>query len=54
MIFCAGARDQWHPMLGVAQVPAGVGKLVVLLSAGGQASPQDAAWFDDVELYRLD
>ena len=37
----------------MVEVPEGAGQLVILLGVGGQTSPQDVAWFDDVELYRL-
>jgi hypothetical protein len=41
-------------MFGVVEAPDGVGNLLVLLCVRGQASPDDAAWFDDVRLYALD
>jgi hypothetical protein len=41
-------------MFGVVQVPEGAGNLVILLSARGQASADDVAWFDDVRLYGVD
>lgn len=43
----------WHSLFGVATVPMGAGKLLFLLSIGNQHGPQDAAWFDDVELHLL-
>ncbi|HUU09309.1 MAG TPA: hypothetical protein VM431_02070 [Phycisphaerae bacterium] len=51
---CTGPRDAWAEMFGVAEVPEGAGKLVVLLLARGQKSADDLAWFDDVRVYRLD
>ncbi len=53
MIFASGPRDAWAEMLGAVEAPDGVGKLVILLGASGQTSPGDAAWYDDVELWRL-
>ncbi len=53
MVFCEGSADPWGELFGVAQVPEGVGRLVLLLGAHGQQSPDDVAWYDDVELYRL-
>jgi hypothetical protein len=53
MIHADAPPGEWAELLGVVEVPEGVGRLVVLLGAGGQPSPQDAAWYDDVELYRL-
>jgi hypothetical protein len=53
LILCEGPRDQWSEMLGVAEVPEGAGKLVILLGASGRHSPEDTVWYDDVELYRL-
>jgi hypothetical protein len=29
------------------------GRLLILLGVGGQSTPEDAVWFDDVELYRV-
>ena len=46
--------DPWEAALGVAEVPEGVGKLVVLLGVADQPSAEDAALFDDVDLYRLE
>ncbi len=50
----AAAGNAWAGLFGVAEVPEGAGKLVILLLARGQASDQDVAWFDDVRLYALD
>ena len=48
------ARGDWREIFGVVDVPSGVGKLVVLLSVTGQGSPQDMAWFDDVQVCRIE
>jgi hypothetical protein len=47
------ASSEWSKLSGVVEVPEGVGRLVILLGVSGQASPQDVAWYDNVELYRL-
>ncbi len=54
MIYSGGPRGQWQELFGVAEVPEGVGRLVLLLGVGGQISAEDVAWYDDVGLYRLD
>ncbi|MFW6162926.1 MAG: hypothetical protein ACODAJ_09165 [Planctomycetota bacterium] len=54
MVYADGPRDQWAELFGVATVPEGAGKLVLLLGAGGQPTAADAAWFDDVVLFRLE
>jgi len=46
-------RGQWTRMVGVAEVPEGARRMLVLLLARGQASAADAAWFDDVCVVRL-
>jgi hypothetical protein len=53
LFFCDGPPENWGEMFGVVEVPEDVGKLVILLCVSGQASADDIAWFDDVELYRL-
>jgi hypothetical protein len=45
--------DRWHPLFGVVEVPQHAGRLLILLSVEGQNAAQDAAWFDDVELFKL-
>ncbi|MDD4870454.1 MAG: hypothetical protein PHR77_07825 [Kiritimatiellae bacterium] len=45
---------KWSEMTGVAEVPANVGKLVILLGVSDQRSTDDVAWFDDVLLYRIE
>ncbi len=47
-------RDEWGEMLGVAEVPEGAGRLLVLLSVADQPTPDDVAWFDDVRVLRLE
>jgi hypothetical protein len=47
------SRDAWQQLFGVVEVPEGAGRLLILLGVGGQAAADDAAWFDDVELYQL-
>ncbi len=49
-----GGQDGWGEMLGVAEVPEGVGRLVLLLSVADQPTPDDAAWFDNVRVHRLE
>ncbi len=46
--------DDWAEIAGVATVPEGAGRLVVLLGARGQRSDEDAVWYDDVMLLKLD
>ena len=48
------ADGGWREIFGVADVPPGVGKLVVLLSIAGQTEPKDSAWFDDVQVCRIE
>ncbi|HUS91971.1 MAG TPA: hypothetical protein VM695_08975 [Phycisphaerae bacterium] len=54
LFHAAGPREKWGEIFGVAEVPEGVGKLVVLLGVSDQPTDEDIAWFDDVGLYRLD
>jgi hypothetical protein len=53
VFYAAGPRDAWSELFGVVEVPAEAGKLLILLEVAGQQSADDAAWFDDVELYPL-
>ena len=53
-ILCTAPRGEWGEMLGVVEVPEGAGKLVILLGVTGQTSPEDAVWYDDVCVYRLE
>jgi hypothetical protein len=54
LIYGKGKAGEWVSLSGVAEVPEGVGKLIILLGVGGQMTDQDVTWFDDVHLYRLD
>jgi len=54
LIYCEGPREEWRGMFGVVEVPEGAGRLIILLGAAGQTSPDDVAWYDDVELYKLE
>jgi len=54
LITCEGPREAWQEMLGVAEVPQTAGRLLILLCAGDQPTPADAAWFDDAALYRIE
>jgi hypothetical protein len=55
MITPAKSQDgKWSELTGVAEVPANVGKLVILLGISDQSSADDIAWFDDVQLYRIE
>ncbi len=54
MVYCRGPRDAWSELFGVVQVPEDAGRLLILLGVGNQASPEDVAWFDDVELYLIE
>lgn len=47
-------RDKWGRLLAVAEVPPGAGRLVVLLLARGQRSPDDIAWFDGAGVWKLE
>lgn len=47
------ADSPWTELLAAVEVPEGVGKLLVLLSAQDQKGPEDAAWFDDAMVLRL-
>ena len=48
-------NEKWRKCERILTVPdADIGYLVILLNAGGQTMPQDQAWFDDIEIYRLD
>ena len=46
--------EEWGELFGVAEVPEGVGQLLILLCVAGQTATSDVAWFDDVHCYRLD
>lgn len=53
MIYADGPGDRWVELYGVAEVPETARRLVILLGTGGQRSPADAAWFDDLGLHKL-
>lgn len=53
LVYSAGAKDEWQDLLAVAEVPDGVGKLVILLGMGGQAAAEDTVWLDDVTCLKL-
>ena len=46
--------DKWSELFGVFEVPEGAEKLIVLLLTGDQPTGKDIAWFDDIELYKLE
>ncbi len=54
VIHCDMPRGDWGEMLGVVEVPEGVGRLVVLLAVAEQPTADDIAWFDDVRVHRLE
>jgi hypothetical protein len=45
---------EWGEMFSVVDVPQGAGRLVILLCIVGRTGQQDAAWFDDVCLYKIE
>ena len=45
--------DQWQEAWGVATVPSGAGRIVILLNVTGQTSDEDVCWFDNLALYRV-
>ena len=53
MIFGVKETSDWSELFGVAEVPDGVGRLVLLLGIKGQKSSKDVIWYDDVELYQI-
>ncbi len=46
------AEGEWSLITGTITIPPGAGKLILLMITERQ-SPEDAVWFDDVELYKL-
>jgi hypothetical protein len=54
LLYAAGPREAWREFFGVVEVPDGVGRLLFLLCISGQTSPADLAWFDDVQLVKLE
>ncbi len=53
LFFPAETDGAWREIFGTAAVPAGAGKIVILLNGDGQETAKDAAWYDDVGLYRI-
>ena len=53
LLYADGPRDEWREMFGMAEVPEGAGLLVILLGIRGQTTPEDVAWFDDVQISQL-
>ncbi|HEY3323395.1 MAG TPA: hypothetical protein VGP72_23265 [Planctomycetota bacterium] len=45
---------EWEHASGVVTVPAGAEQIVILLRVAGQSKEEDACWFDDVGLYKLE
>lgn len=45
-------ENAWKKAQGKITVPEGSGKMLVMLYVKHQQSPQDIAWFDDVEVYK--
>jgi len=54
MIDATGPLDEWVQMAGVVTVPEGAGFIVPLLNASGQRSEEDAIWYDDVVIFRIE
>ena len=53
LFYCEASPDKRLELLGVVEVPEGVGRLLILLGVGGQNTAGDVIWFDDVELYKM-
>ncbi len=49
----APASSAWAEMFGAVQVPAGAGRMVILLGAAEQPTASDVIWYDNVEVYKL-
>ena len=52
-----GKKDQWQKASGIVKTPDSkkLGKMVILLRVvGGQYTPKDTCWFDNLKVYRLD
>ncbi len=49
-----GEDGEWHRLIGVARVPEGAGRLIVLLNSDGQQSEDDVLWWDDVVAKKID
>ncbi len=50
----SAADGDWQQLAGIVSVPEGAGRLIVLLWADGQCSEEDAIWWDDVAVFRVD
>jgi len=46
-------QDSWKKIEGIATVPEGASKLVVLLYAMRQDSAEDNIWYDDLQIYKI-
>lgn len=53
LVFSDQPSQEWNELFSVAEVPPGVGRLVLLLGIRGQRSADDVLWYDDVEVYQL-
>jgi len=47
-------QGDWMPVEGVVAVPPGMNQMSIQLMASGQETTQDAVWFDDVGVYKID
>ncbi len=47
------ASPAWAELFGAVQVPADVGRMVVLLGAAEQPAASDVIWYDNVEVFKL-
>ena len=54
MLLDAFADGDWQQLAGIGSGPEGAGRLIVLLWADGQCSEEDAIWWDDVAVFRVD
>ena len=54
VFYAPGPGGEWGEIFGVVVVPESAGRLLILLGVGGQHGEGDAAWFDDVELHRIE
>lgn len=46
-------EGEWREYFGIARVPEGAGRLVLLLGVRGQFTAEDTVWFDDAQVYCL-
>jgi hypothetical protein len=54
MIGAIGAGDEWRQMAGMVRVPDGAGLIVPLRNGTGQRSEDDAIWWHDLVVFRID